>query len=79
MASAAEQLIQQGMERGLQQGLQQGKVQALRGALSRLLNARFGALTPSVQQKIDGAMPDQLERWIERVVTADRLDEIFAS
>jgi predicted transposase YdaD len=81
MASAAEQLIQQGLQRGLEQGRQEGRAEerkaTLRDTLVRLLRARFGDLDADVEGRIAAATTDELDRWIERVVTAESARAIF--
>ncbi len=73
MATAEEELIQKGVERGVEQG----RAEALREMLFRLLRARFGELGPDVERRLGAASPDDLDRWIERVVTAERPEDIF--
>jgi hypothetical protein len=73
MASIAEKLIQQGIE----QGIDRGRIQALRDALGRLLEARFGPVGPEVTRRLDAATLEELEGWIDRVVTADHVDAVF--
>jgi flagellar biosynthesis/type III secretory pathway protein FliH len=89
MASAAEQLIQQGLQRGLEQGReeglekgleqgqQQGRAAALRHTLERLLQLRFGPLDDDSRARVASAPVDELERFIERVISAGQLDEVF--
>ena len=87
MATFEEQLIQKGLERGLEQGLAQGREQglaqgrehALRDALARLLRTRFGPLGPEVESQIAKAPTADLDRLIERVVTAAVIEDVFTS
>ena len=65
MASAAEQLIEQ------------GRTIALRETLERLLRTRFGDLDQGIEQRIATASPTDLDRWLERVITAERPDDIL--
>jgi predicted transposase YdaD len=81
MATAAEELFeqgkQQGIQQGLQQGLQQGAEKTLRATLGRLLRTRFGEPDAATQSRIATASVDELDRWLERVVTAETLDGVF--
>ena len=77
MATAEEELIQKGIEQGVERGVEKGRVEALREMLFRLLRARFGELEPGVERRLGAASPDDLDRWIERVVTAERPGDIF--
>jgi len=74
MASPAEQLIQRGMEKGREEGRQE----ANRTMLARLLQLRFGVLGSGVEARIAEGSPGELEGWLERVITAETLDGIFA-
>ncbi len=77
MARIEEQLIQKGVRQGIEQGMQKGIEQGVRATLARLLHARFGALSPELEQRIERASAEQLERYIDRVVTASRAEEVF--
>lgn len=55
-------------EEGLQQGLQQGETTALK----RLLTCRFKTIPPDALLRIEQAMPEQLETWIENT-----LEDVF--
>ena len=72
--SAAEKLIQQGRREGRQEGRQEGR----RGMLLRLLTRRFGPLPAATEERIERATPDQLDRWVDRIVDAPTLDEVLA-
>ena len=61
------------VERGLQQGRQEGEALVLR----RLLIRRFGALPAWVEQRLEQASPAELEQWVERVLDARTLEEVF--
>jgi hypothetical protein len=72
---AYEKGKREGLEQGLERGLEQGRAEALRATLARLLDARFGPLPEGVARRIGSASLDELDRWVERVVTASSLDE----
>jgi predicted transposase YdaD len=71
MLSVAEQLIQQGFEKGLEKGQ--------RGMLLRLLGRRFGAVPEQITARVATAAPAELERWFDRALEADSLDDVLAS
>ncbi len=66
--SAAEKLIQQGLKQGRQEGRQEGHRSMLR---------RFGELPAATQERIERATPEQLVRWIDRVLDAPTLDDVL--
>jgi hypothetical protein len=65
MMTIAEQWEQQGIEKG------EAK------ALLRLVRAKFGPPGPAVESRVQAAEPVQLERWVEQILTANNLDELF--
>jgi hypothetical protein len=46
--------------------------------LSKLLALKFGPLPAEVTTRVTTATAEDLDRWIERVLVAERLDAIFA-
>ena len=69
MAGFAQRFTEQGHKQGLQLG--EARI------LTALLRLRFGDLPVAVQQRIEAADADTLLRWSERVLTAQRLDEVL--
>ncbi len=71
----------EGRREGRQEGRQEGEAEGLRkgeaALLLRLLNRRFGALSPAIEERVRGADAEQLLDWGERFVDATSLDEIF--
>ncbi len=65
---------EEGREEGREEGLEQGKL----AVLKRLLTRRFGALPGQILALLEKASPVELERWIDRVLDAESLDEVFA-
>ena len=86
-----EEGLQQGLQQGLQrgraegraegreEGLQKGQVRALRGVLVRMLARRFGAVTDRARARIESATVDQLQQWTDRVLDAERVDDVFGA
>jgi len=58
---------------GIEQGLQQGEVIVLK----RLLTRRFGPLPAWAEQRLEQASPPELEGWADRVLEAQRLEDVF--
>ena len=65
MMTIAEQWEQQGLEKG------EAK------ALPRRVQVKFGPPEPAVAARIAAAESAQVERWLERILTANRPDERF--
>jgi len=76
MSRFAERFHEKGMQQGIQQGIQQGMQRGEALVLERQLRLKFGAL-PNVQRRIEQASEQTLLEWSERVLTADRLDEVL--
>lgn len=66
----AEALTQRGEERG--------RTKHARQTLRRQLTLRYGDLSSEITARIDEAPVDQLDRWLDRIVIASTLDEVFA-
>ena len=60
---------------GIEKGFQQGEVTVLK----RLLTRRFGPLPAWAAQRLEQASPQELEGWAERVLEAQRLEDVLAS
>jgi predicted transposase YdaD len=70
---------EEGRQEGWQEGLGQGEILALRGALIGVIRIRLGssAVTPAVEQQLEGLDSDGLSEAIRRAATAERLEDIL--
>jgi len=66
----APALAQQGEEKGFYLGELQ--------TLQRQITKRFGPLPEAVQVRLSTATREEIERWLDRVLDAQTLDEVFA-
>ena len=57
----------------MQQGMQQGQEKVL----EKLLTLRFGPLTESTQARLKNADVQQLDQWVDSLLTAQSLDELL--
>ena len=71
--------LAEGMEQGMEQGIEQGRVDGERAVLERLLQRRFGPLSPEVAARMGEASAADLETWAEKVLDADTPDDVFDS
>lgn len=69
--------IEKGMQQGMQQGMEQGMQQGELLALQKLLNKRFGVISPAIALKIDAADRLQIETWFDRAIDASDLASVF--
>ncbi len=68
---------EKGMQQGMQQGMQLGMQEEAGSLLRRLLTRRFGALTAETAARIEAASRDQLECWLDNILDAERLEDVF--
>jgi hypothetical protein len=71
MLTYGQKLEQQGFDRGVEKGQ--------RTTLLRQLTRRFGTLPEPVAERVAGATPADIERWLDRILDAGSLDEVFAT
>ncbi len=79
IVTGAEQLIEMGKNEGMQQGMQQGELNGERIVLKRQLSKRFGSIPPNYIEKLDNASPESLLEWIDKVIEAKTIDDVFAT
>jgi hypothetical protein len=60
----------------LKQGLEQGLARGRRQTLEKVMTLRFGPLPEAVTARIHAADVEVLDRWLERVLTADSSDAV---
>jgi len=59
------------------EGKAEGKAEGLAGLLLKLLQLKFGLLPESVVGRVQSAEIEELERWSERVLSAQSLDDVL--
>ncbi|MFB9146996.1 hypothetical protein ACFFU2_10765 [Halomonas alkalicola] len=64
-------------KRGFQRGFQLGRVIGRAEMLLKLLTVKFGELPPDIVSKVSHSGLEEQELWVEHILTADSLDEIF--
>jgi hypothetical protein len=69
MASAEQHFIEKGIERGIEEGIKL--------TWTRILRARFGAIDAAAEARIAQATSNELDLWTERVLVAQRIDDVF--
>ena len=71
----AEQLIEEGREKGLAKGRLEGRIATLRNLLRVKFKRR--TLAPAHEARLVAASPAVLDRYLERVLTADSVAAVF--
>ena len=77
MERGIERGIERGMERGIERGMRQGRAEGGRAVLERLLQQRFGRLSPEAAERLRRAPETELETWADNLLDAGTLDEVF--
>lgn len=72
-------LRQEGRAEGRVEGRVEGQAQGLAAALLRQLARRFGKLPTAIEARVRAAEPTAVEGWLDRVLDARTLDDVFAS
>jgi flagellar biosynthesis/type III secretory pathway protein FliH len=77
------QIREEGMEEGLlkgrEEGRQEGRQEGEARVLLRLLRLKFGPLASETEERVRSADADRLLEWSERVLTAERLQDVFGN
>ena len=71
---ARDAALQEGEQRGEQRGVQRGEVLVL----LRLLRLKFGEVPEEIRQRVEAADADTLLLWSERILTAERVEDVIA-
>jgi hypothetical protein len=58
------------------EGKMEGKIEAFRDMASKQLDARFGPLTPAVQQRVNELGIEQLQELLVQIVKVTTLKEL---
>ena len=74
---AIMRFTEQAEARGEARGEAKGRIEAQRDTLRKLLELKFGALDDATLARVLAAAPAELERWLERILTARHLDAVF--
>ena len=77
LMTLAEKWKAEGEAKGEAKGRAEGKAEGKAETLRKLLTLRFGDLTEATARRIASASEADLDRWVERVLTADTLDAVI--
>ncbi len=70
---------QEGRQQGRQEGRKEGRQEGESKMLLRLLKRHFGDLDALTRQRVESADADRLLEWGDRILTAERLEDVFGS
>ena len=69
---------QEGRTEGREEGREEGERAALASMITKQVRLRFRDLPPESAARIESASKADLERWLERFVIAESLEDLFA-
>jgi predicted transposase YdaD len=73
----AEQLHKQGRKKGREEGLKKGRKEGRIAALRSLLIFKFQTLGARYEARLQAATPEAIDRYLQRLLTADSLAKVF--
>ena len=79
MGTESEQKFRSLWDEAIDEGRVEGSLIKSRFTLAKLIQLRFGPLSPATEARLEAADEATLDRWTERILTAANLDELFAS
>ena len=59
-------------------GREEGRLQGRAEQLLRQIRLKFGEPPEAVLSRVEAATAEQLDRWAERILTADTLEDLLA-
>jgi predicted transposase YdaD len=74
LAPEAEQAAMTIAEQMRREGREEGRAEVLR----KLLSLKFGTVRPEHEARLSAATPAELDRWVERVLTAKTIEDVLA-
>jgi hypothetical protein len=77
MQAPYKTIYQRKFEEGIETGIEQGQLSAERKTLQRQISKRFGEITTYFQKRIETAEPSQLERWLDNILDAETIEQVF--
>ena len=75
--TAGEQLRAEGRMEGRIEGRAQGRAEVLGPALLKMVRLKFGAIPAGFEERVKRTDPDTLDRWSDRILEAERFEDLF--
>jgi len=76
MTRFAERFMEKGRQEGREEGREEGIGQGEARVLLRQLALKFGPVPESVRARVESADAETLLRWSEKVLSADRVEDV---
>ena len=68
---------ERGEKRGEERGEKRGEIKGQSKTLLTQIRMKFGPPDPELKKKILAATPEQPDLWVERILTANRIEDQF--
>ena len=66
-------------EREREEGRKEGQKAGVEGTLRKLITLKFGEIPESASKRLEQATDEQLDSWVEQILTANSLDDLFTT
>jgi predicted transposase/invertase (TIGR01784 family) len=73
------QIREEGIQVGRQEGRQEGRREGEARVLLRQLGLKFGPLSPEIEERVRAADSERLLEWSERILAAERLEDVLGA
>lgn len=70
-------MLLESIDRWTRETREEGRQEGEARMLLRQLRMKFGSLSPEVEERVRSTDADRLLEWSERVLTAERLQDVF--
>lgn len=61
------------------EGRQEGRQQGIERTLRKLITLKFGEIPESASKRLEQATDEQLDAWVEQILSANSLDDLFTT
>ena len=76
-ASGRDEGLRKGRKEGRKKGRQEGRQEELARVVQKQLTSKFGELDRGAIARLAGATRQELDLWADRLLTADRIEDVF--
>jgi hypothetical protein len=76
MTTAYQRAVERGIEQGIERGIERGILEGERRSALRLLEAKFGPVSPEVKQRVEALSPEALAQLQVHVLEEQSLNEL---
>ncbi|MBK1621658.1 hypothetical protein CKO42_25345 [Lamprobacter modestohalophilus] len=66
-------------QEGRKEGQKVGRKAGVEGTLRKLITLKFGDIPETASKRPEQATDEQLDTWLEQILTANSLDDLFAT